>query len=66
VHAESNYRVFFEKENGTHFVLRRGPDSDDSESVFGPDTFSACIQWVNTPDCGLETTGASGYKSVPQ
>jgi hypothetical protein len=62
VHAENNYRVFFEKENGTHFVLRCGPDSDDSESVFGPDTFSACIQWVNTRDCRFERTGASSYK----
>ena len=62
MHVEKDYRVFFEKENGTHLVLRCGPDSDDSESVFGPDTFSACIQWVNTRGHNAEKTGASDYK----
>ena len=62
MHAEKKYRVLFEKENGTHLVLCCGPDFDDSESVFGPDTFSACIQWVNTRDRNAKKAGASDYK----
>jgi hypothetical protein len=60
--AEKNYWVCVEKETRTHLVLRCGPDFDDSVSVFGPDTFSACIQWVNTRNQKSEKLAACGYK----
>jgi hypothetical protein len=46
--TKKSHCVYVEQETGTHLVLRCSPDVDGGASVFGPDTFSACIQWINT------------------
>lgn len=41
------YRVFLMKETGTYVVRRSADEAEASESVFGPDTFAACMKWMN-------------------
>lgn len=41
------YRVFRMEETGTYVVRSGDQEADDSDSVFGPDTFAACLKWMN-------------------
>jgi len=43
----SIYRVFRMRETGTSLVSRGDEQVEGGECVYGPDTFSACMRWMN-------------------